>query len=456
MALVRDPVTGQMVDDGQPGLGLGVRDTPAAQAARAATQQAATSAAAQRQRGAAVLNETRENFGNARMAPRLALAALPTPTFTSDLPDWRSESQRALDAQPTPREQAGAIRAYDMADRAVRAGLTNPPSVAAAPAAAQPAVPATQTVPTFAPGTIGAGGVSAADEAVIARDRANLQGAVDRLNTNFDTWRVPEPSAQVAQGGGAGLMAADTVPTRGNYTQTNTDMAALQRRSVGGNGINLGPVAGLPEARTGGFNVAGFDTLNRQMMTSDDPFTRRAGREQAVMRSAERVAGEQNATELTRTRLAGELGLQEAGVRGDYALQGADVQGQYGLLDRQMASEAAMYGAAAQAAGTRDAARAKAQGQMAVEQFKQQNDPTNLVQQANLEMARELLRSGAPMEQVNAAANGRLAPNSGRPTLVQGMLGATAVLQPNGSVRQFTPEEVVAIQAGNSIYTQQR
>lgn len=73
--------------------------------------------------------------------------ALRNTTFDSSLPDYRSAEQKALDAekaqQYSPEQQAGAVRAYDMAQRAADAGIGYAKEMRARP---QPAAPIPDTL----------------------------------------------------------------------------------------------------------------------------------------------------------------------------------------------------------------------------------------------------------------------------------------------------------------------
>lgn len=310
-----------------------------------------------------------------------------------------------------------------------------------------PTAPRAATTPSFAPGTIGAGGITPADQAVIAQDRANLQSAVDRLNTNFDTWRVPEPTARTGQGGGAGgaLMAADTVPTRGNYTQYNTNLDALRQRSMGGNGIDLGAsaLAAQPAAPRTGLNVVGLSRSAEDMMTSDDPFTRAAGRERLRAETALAQQGLANAGELARTQTAGQFGLQEANLRGQFGLQGADVQGQYGLAERELTNAgqveaarqsglASLAAAEARAAGTVQAAQLRQSANAGTDALRQQEAFAQ--QMLNAQMLDALSRND--MATYNQLALGRFAPQQG---------GYTDPL----SGAPLSPAEIAALQQAN-------
>lgn len=464
MALVRDPLTGQMIDDGQPS---GVLDTTAAQSARASAAADAQRQQAARQRGAAAINNTVASVKNALIdRPALALSMLPKVTFTSGLPDWRSPEEQALAAQQatqySPQAQAGAVRAYDMAQRAVQAGLAGINASMRADPLVVPATPVQPSLPTMAPTqpTVGGGGISAGNQAVLAKDRANLQNAVNALNTNFDTWRVPQPSAptvQTAAGGGAGGLSADQQPQRGNYTQYNTNLDALRQRTLPSAGIDLGAsaLAAQPAApaQPEGINVHGLSRSAEDMATSNNPFERRAGlaRMQIEGQQAVQVANAQAA--LARAQMAGQFGLQEANLRGQYGLQGADVQGQYGLQERALANQGQLEAAKQTGLASLAAAQAKADATRAAAELKAMgNAGADSVRQGNIELARTLHNQGADMATVSAALNGTLRPApQAQPKLVQGMMGTAAVLMPDGTIRQLTPAEQTAMRVGNSL-----
>lgn len=473
MALVRDPLTGQMIDDGRPS---GVLDTIAAQTARTGAAADAQRVQDQRQRGAAVLNQTRDGFGNALLAPRMALAMLPKANFQDGLPDWRSPSEQALSAQQatqySPQAQAGAVRAYDMAQNAVgaaqqpftggvAASLLAPGAVPAQPSLSVAQRPTTPQAPAYAPGTVGGGGLSAGDQSVLTQDRANLQNAVNTLNTNFDTWRVPQPSIpamQTAAGGGAGGLSADQQPQRGNYTQTNTNLDALRQRALPTAGIDLGAAALAAQQATaqqqpGGINVHGLSRSAEDMATSNDPFLRRAGLARMQIEGAQAIEGTRAQSELARAQLAGSLGLQEANLRGQYGLQGANVQGQYGLQERALANQGQLEAAKQTGLASLAAAQAKAAGVTQAAQLKAQaSSGADAVHQGNIEMARTLYAQGADPATVNAALNGTLRPNvPAQPRLVQGTMGTAAVMMPDGTIRQLTPAEAEAMRFGNSL-----
>lgn len=349
MALVRDPVTGQMYDDGRPVPVGNVATGLASLALGGSINPPALPPVTGGQPGRGDLQPTFAQRQGAYLARQAGAAADPV-------------------------AQAGAIQAFDIAQRAVSAAQ-RPASGAASQALL------TNTLTNgFPRGSIGAGGLSAGDQAVLTQDRANLQGAVDRLNTNFDTWRVPEPTAQAAQGGGAGgaLMAADVVPTRGNYTQYNTDLDALRRRAGGANGIDLGAAALAAEraapAPRGGLTVVGLSRTAEDMATSDNPFERRAGLNRMNIEAAQRQQQMANEGELARTEAAGRLGLQEANLRGQYGLQDTGLRGEYGLTEREMANAAQVEAARQQGLASLAAAEARAAGTVQAAQLRSQGN----------------------------------------------------------------------------------
>jgi hypothetical protein len=434
MAIVRDPATGRVYDDGRPstsvlapgavagaGLGLTFGSTvnppqlPSYQtqggrgdlqptyaqrqadyAARAANYQpAALNPAAGREAMANALNVGRIAAAASQLvtpsgaiqsatgqtptelataAGQAAIGGLALP-FAAGIEGVRNAAVRGLggDVASLPEGgsamtnaatrtlQQGAQQLGSAGSTALENAQTGLLGLLGAQRAAQPAAPA-PTVPAQRPT------ISPADQGVLAQDRANLQAAVDRLNTNFDTWQVPQPPARtpvVAQA------AQEPEAVQGDYNQRNTDMAAPRARQPGGAGLSFAmpqqPVAAPEPTARGGINVVSTGYTEDRRRFSDNPFERRAQREQDVLRSQEGIAAAQNDAALQRAQLAvqseaqqaamrGQLGLQEAALRGQYGLDAANVAGQYGLMQQQLSATDNMRLAQYQAQLQQDAA----------------------------------------------------------------------------------------------------
>lgn len=417
MALVRDPITGQMYDDGRPAAGTPVGAVSAGLASLALGGGANPPALPSYPGGQAGRGDLQ-------------------PTFAQRAGDYQA---RQAGAAADPLNQAGAVRAADIAQRAISAPL-------GFPLRPQAGVQG-PTAPDISP----------ENQRVLAEDRANLRAAVDALNQNFDTWRVPEPSARPVTGGGAGgaVLSADQQPQRGNYTQTNTDLDALRRRSMGGNGIDLGAGAlasQAPAPRTG-LNVVGLSRTAEDMMTSDDPFTRAAGRERLRAETALQQQTLANEGELARTETAGRLGLQEATLRGEYDLQGTQLQGEYGLTDRELANAGQVEAERTRGLAGINAAREQAALDPRTGEYAQTAEQLRL----RNEMARAALDNGQFDTALRATYGLQsLAPARQSTEIVNDAMGNPVGVRVGGVVQPLDPAMLEELRARGEIFRPQR
>ena len=236
-----------------------------------------------------------------------------------------------------------------------------------------PDVPMVDT-PTPVAGSVGAGlagQVSAADQAVIAQDRANLKSAVDTLNKNFDTFRVPEPAAGPAYAN-----------QRGDYSMTGTSpdvIADAARRSyTGSGGVNFGFAPGEASARLAGYAAQDQATREataqrraaiqadveriglRNAMTQGTPQERRAARQQMEALDARMNLGTQQLGDTTRQRISTAGDIQRAGLAAQASEAAAMADARAKLEAAQLTGEYGLAAAREKAAGATQAELTKA------------------------------------------------------------------------------------------------
>lgn len=442
MALVRDPVTGQLVDDGRP--------LPAGIAPNAAQVQAQNDAAA-RQRAAEFRSDVaalpRNTLAAAASVPLVAAGvatgAIPLryesarpgrgdlqPTYAERLADYQSRQPSPLGAAEAQRVGSLAARAGADYRDSMQAQVRPPVSLMAL----QPPTVAGGTAQSSAPG-----------------------GPAAPAPRNYDA----EVAAAVRPADPVRSLSADQLPQRGVYAQYNTDLDALRRRALPTAGIDLGASAlTAPQAAAprGGLTVVGLKRTAEDMATSDNPFVRRAGMQRMAIEGAQRQQQMQNEGELARTRAAGEFGLQDTALRGQFGLQDTGLRGEYGLTERELANAGQLEAARQTGLASLAAAEARAAGTVQAAQLRQQGSAgTDAVRQANMALAQQLYREGADPATVSAALNGQLRPQRQfAPQVVNGGFGPLGVLDPNaGQIRDFTPEERAALQGNTSLYLPQ-
>ena len=228
--------------------------------------------------------------------------------------------------------------------------------------------------PTAATTTIGQGlngAVSPEDQAVIAQDRANLKSAVDTLNKNFDTFRVPEPAAGPAYAN-----------QRGDYSMTGTSpdvIADAARRSyTGSGGVNFGFAPGEASARLAGYAAQDQATREataqrraaiqadveriglRNAMTQGTPQERRAARQQMEALDARMNLGTQQLGDTTRQRISTAGDIQRASLAAQASQAAAMADAQAKLEAAQLTGEYGLAAAREKAAGATQAELTKA------------------------------------------------------------------------------------------------
>lgn len=422
MALVRDPITGQLVDDGRP-LPPGIAPT--------ADQTRAQNEARMRQNAA----EFRTSLSN---LPNQLTAAAVTPFVTAAgvasgaIPlAYTSAREGRGDLQPTYAERLanyqsnqpsplGAAEAQRVVGLATQAGVDYRNQMQAQ---ARPPV------------------------SLLAMQQSAAQGAQSSAPGGSDARDYDAEVAAAVQP--AAALSADQQPQRGNYTQYNTNLDALRQRALPTAGIDLGAAALAAEraaapAAPRGLTVIGTGNNLRNLLTSESADERLAAR--VLLRDARErdiAAGQVNA-DLERARMAGQFGLQDTGLRGQFGLQERELANVAQVEAARQQGLASLAAAEARAAGTVQAAQLRSQGQAGAE----------AVNQANLALARQLYREGADPATVSAALNGTLRPQAlPRPQIVNGAFGPLGVLDPaTGQIRDFTQEERTALQ-GNANLT---
>lgn len=334
----------------------------------------------------------RNALGAATVVPRTIAGVVSgdIPVNVQHLPDYGVGQRRAQQWVENNPEQAADARGFGnyLSDRAAATAID---AVRAAPRAMTLAGPPTPLAPNAAPAaparpagvtTVGQGlngAISAQDQAVLAADRANLQRVVDSYPQGA-VGGVPAPAQPATP-------VRSQTAERGKYTQYNTQVAP---RPVG-NGLDFGFGAGGETARQYLDRMSAMDaqtTARRQaagqaardglersrlegLMTSDDPYVRRAGRELLAAQVGDAQLGVKTAAELEQARM---------GVDGELAR--ADLQGRYGLADRNLANQGAL--ASAQTSGAAGLARAQYEAQQRVlaEQVKAQVKAASPAEQA--------------------------------------------------------------------------
>ena len=302
-----------------------------------------------------------------------------------------------------------------------------------------------------------------ANDVVLEQDRANLRGAnfAPMVGPQPETTLSPQTLAATNQRIQAALDAnrapAQIPGERGNYNLANTSNVDAQGNITtrlrqpdniieGGYGqFGGGRAAQFLASRraptaSGGMSNASEEVRLRNQLTSNDPFERRAAREQMATRQA--LALDAGATERTgmqlegeqlRASLAGEAAVQAAQARAAGQQQAADIAGQYGLAQAET-SGLARLGAAQLSANS---------GANALANTRNEREAI-LVDQAKAAFAARDDATGQRLLGVQQPAPGRIQTDEvGRP------IGITT---PTG-FRLFTPEEIAEIQAASAQYT---
>lgn len=298
-----------------------------------------------------------------------------------------------------------------------------------------------------------------ANNAVLEQDRANLAGLVgtqatpeqalspqtleatnQRIQTALDANRAP---AQIpGERGNYNLANTSNVDAQGNITtrlrQPDNIIEGGYGQFGGGRAAQFLASRRAPAA-SGGMSNASEEVRLRNQLTSDDPFERRAAREQMATRQA--LALDAGATQRTgmqlegeqlRASLAGEAAVQAAQARAAGQQQAAQIQGQYGLQEAQARAQGAV-GAAQVAAGS---------GSNALSQVRAE------------QVARQLAVAQAAEEAGDLAGRDRaLGISQGTAGRVQtDALGNPIAISTPTGVRPLTPEEIAAIQQASAQY----
>lgn len=393
MALVRDPITGQLVDDGRP-LPPGIAPT--------ADQTRAQNEARMRQNAA----EFRTSLSN---LPNQLTAAAVTPFVTAAgvasgaIPlTYTSAREGRGDLQPTYAErlanyqsrqpsQLGAAEAQRVVGLATQAGVDyrNQMQAQARPPVSLLAMqqPAAQVAQSSAP------------------------GGSDARDYDAEVAAAVQPAA---------ALSADQQPQRGNYTQYNTNLDALRQRALPTAGIDLGAAALAAEriatpaapAAPRGLTVIGTGNNLRNLLTSESADERLAAR--VLLRDARErdiAAGQVNA-ELERARMAGQFGLQDTGLRGRFGLQERELANVAQVEAARQQGLAGLAAAEARAAGTVQAAQLRSQGNAGTDALRQQEALTQQFLNAQIEDA----VATNDLARLNQLLLGRFAPQQTLPT----------------------------------------
>lgn len=483
MALVYDPVTGRMVETNSAttpqGVGLRAAPQPAAPTAPPVgigltpDQQAAQRRTQQQRAMADQLTQTRESvqrvasgiggaYGTvlnaATVVPRtaggIASGEIPV-TFDDRLPGQaareaaqaRQETrQRAQWVADNPAEaQAAQQFGQDVAGRARVAALTPPGGY---PGLAAPALQ-----PTAA--GVGSDGVpmdaSEVDRIAAITAAAQQPAALDVAGLNRDlaeTITASRPEAPIYQ-----------PQARGDYSMYNTDQGALAARAAPTAGINFGfgvggaPTAGeylatmqaqdAQEARATQQRraeaQAGVERIGiRNRMESNDPFVRRAARDElaALEGRLERTTAERGDTE--RQQMQGDASRDVADIQGQFGVTQAGVQAQGGVEQQLIASEQRAQQSVAE---------------LAQDQAQFEMNPSNQRGAIIAQLAQAMLQEGDTQGAVSALYGTQpAAPARPDIKMVQGPTGETIGVTVNGVPQPFTPEEIAALVQAQQAY----
>ena len=483
MALVYDPVTGRMVETNSAttpqGVGLraapqpaaptappvGIGLTPEQQAARRRTQQQQATAERIRQDREAVTG-TLGMLGDAALGAatlRPVRRLIANTTFDDRLPGQanreaaRARQQSRQSAQwvaDNPAEaQAAQQFGQDVAGRAWVAALTPPggyPGLSA-PAPQPTAAPTPQSTSAGVDPDGVPMDASEADRIAAIPAAAQQPAALDVAGPNRDlaeTITASRPEAPIYQ-----------PQVRGDYNMYNTDQGALAARAAPTAGINFGfGVGGAPRAGEYLATMQARDAQEaraaqqrraeaqaaverigiRNRMESNDPFVRRAARDElaALEGRLERTTTERGATE--RQQMQGDASRDVAGIQGQFGVTQAGVQAQGGVDQQLIASEQQAQQAAAM---------------LAQDQAQFEMDPSNQRGAIIAQLAQAMLQAGDTQGAVSALYGTQpAAPARPDIKMVQGPTGETIGVTVNGVPQPFTPEEIAALVQAQQAY----
>lgn len=442
MALVYDPTTGRMVERPD-----------------------------HRQAMAARLNQTRETvgglasaaFGAATAVPRtlmgIATGDIPV-TFDSRLPGQdtrdriRADLQSAQNARwvennPQAAEQARGF-GLGVAQRTVAQGL-QPPGGYPGVSTPMPAPVATQA-PTTNPDSLPPNATEA--DRIAAITAASTQAGAAPLD-------VPALNRGLADAISATRADAPIYQPqeRGNYNMYNTDQAALASRAAPTAGINFGfGVNGAPTARDYLETMRAQDAAEarateirraqaqadvarigiRNRMESDDPFVRRAARDELAALEG-RLGMQVSETAATdRQQMQGDTSRDVAGIQGQFGLAQAGVQAEGGITQQQIASDQRAQQVAAM---------------LAQEQAQFEANPTNRRNAIASSLAQAMLEAGDVQGAISALYGTQPAATPRPETrILQGPTGEAIGVSVNGVPRPFTPEEIAALTEAQRAY----
>ena len=344
------------------------------------------------------------------------------------------------------RTQAAASNTTPSSPSAPTTGTT----VGASPATATGALDTNPTIRNAqiqAPSVAAIAALSPENQAVIAKDRANLKAAVDQLNTNFNKSNALMSRADAMTQG----------PTyanqRGNYSMTGTSpdvIADAARRSyTGSGGVNFGFAPGgarqyldsmalKDEARAQRRAAIQADVERiglRNAMTQGTPQERRAARQQMEALDARMNLGTEQTGQTARQRIATAGDIQRAGITAQASMAGSEMDAMSRLQAAQITGEYGLAGEQARVDATA-------------------NDPDSLIKQQRMSLALAALQSG-DNEAANRYLNGLSAPSTPAPKMqyTQDAMGRPTGVWVNGAWRPLTPQEQEGVTRVNAGYT---
>lgn len=413
MALVLDPTTGQLVDDG-----TGPQGRPALTRGTAApAQQPAIGGAGQR--GVVPSYTVTPTAGGPRgtgpvITPteQPSLAAMTTPTATQPQVAASPAPQPAVDPQiEAARAEAARVRDY-------RAQL------AAGPVPEESAVNIRQVA--------GEGRAPGRPVSI-----PGLQAVADRLVENS---RAPAPIA--GERGNYNMANTSNVDAQGNITSRLRQPDNIIEGGYGqfGGGRAQAYLSRFAAPRQGGMSEASDEVRLRNQLASENPFERRAAREQVANRQALQLdagatqrQGMQLEAEQLRAQLSGLATLQAA---------------QATAAGRQAAAQT-------EAQSRVEAAQATALGRLGAAQVSAGSGANSLSQVRAEQIARQLAVAQAAEEMGDLGARDRaLGISQGAPGRVQtDALGNPIGISTPTGVRPLTPEEIAQLRAASAQYS---
>lgn len=300
-----------------------------------------------------------------------------------------------------------------------------------------------------------------ANAAVLEQDRANLRqaglapvvgpqmqeppqttlaGVNQAIAQTLEAGRAPTPIA--GERGNYNMANTSTVDTQGNITSRLRQPDNIIEGGYGGFGGGRAQayLSQFAAPRQGGMSEASDEVRLRNQLASENPFERRAAREQVANRQALQL--DAGATQRTAMQLGAEQ--QRAQLSGLAALQAAQTT----AAGRQAAAQL-------DAQSRVEAARATSLGRLGAAQISAGSGANSLSQVRAEQTARQLAVAQAAEEAGDLALRDRaLGISQGAPGRVQtDALGNPIGISTPTGVRPLTPEEIASLRAASAQYS---